>query len=985
MHRALRLVLIVALSWLTGQAELSASGLPPAERGFPLLRRFEPPVPEADSQNFDVKVDPRGQIFVANGGGVLTFDGAHWGYLPIGEPRTAFSLAIDDEGKVAVGGIDDFGLLEVNEKGSLYFRSLVDQVPPEQRPLGQISLVSTAHGFLFLADRSLFGWDGQKLEIVRPVPPGRPPARLFAVDGIPFLWTREEGLLRYDGQKFGAYPGGELFRGRRVDALLAAEVGLWVSVRGEGLFHLVDGHAPSFAPAASAWAVANRIFTSLRLPDGRYALGSLRGGVLLLTADGAIDQLIDSRVGLADDFVNGLAIDGEGALWLALDSGLERAELASPLTLIDRRAGLPGSVLSATRHRGRLYVGTTAGLFASIPSSKDARSGSPTLSFEPVEGMSLPVWSLLSLDDDLLLLGVGFGVSELHPDGSLREVAGTDAEVGYALQASNRFPGKIWLGTGHGVSLLRREKEGVVYEGALAGLAAGAVRSMVEKKGMLWCGTELEGVVGIELGNAFSAQKPQLWHLHGKKLVSPSLTEWQGEVLASQFGRSFFRIDEVNLEASKIPALLGLEGRYRVDTLKADAKGNLWIGTLPPTIALRQGNTWSTEPISLVGASGRNATLIYPEADGVTWIGTDRGLYRYGGDLRELGGTLPQGGFAEISTGDGRLFFGGALSASAPATRFPPQFRRLHVKLSPRTFREGLRYETLLDPIDTEWSRPSPNPEVELTRLPDGDYTLHARTRGSSGELSPESLFHFSVEPRWTERPWAYALYVLLAAILASSWAGLRSRALHRRAAELEAKVNEQTATLRQTVRTLRQTQSELESANYRLIELSSLDALTGIANRRPLEAELDREWSRAQRHGKPLAFLLLDLDHFKRLNDTYGHSEGDLCLRKVAQYLKSQLHRPGDLVARYGGEEFAVLLPETTLAQACEMAEKLRRGIEDFAMPEEESENLVTASFGVAVKIPAATETPQDLIEAADDALYEAKAQGRNRVCAAG
>jgi diguanylate cyclase (GGDEF)-like protein len=410
----------------------------------------------------------------------------------------------------------------------------------------------------------------------------------------------------------------------------------------------------------------------------------------------------------------------------------------------------------------------------------------------------------------------------------------------------------------------------------------------------------------------------------------------------------------------------------------------LWIGTQPPTIARRTGNVFSSQPISLVGTSARTVTVIYPESGGVTWIGTDRGLYRYAGDTRELRSALPPSGFASITTGDGQLVFGGALAAAPSPLDLPARFRRLHLLLAPRSFRSGLTYETRLDPIDSEWSRPSASPEVEITRLPDGDYTLYARTRGPNGEQSPEASFQFRVEPRWTETPLAYALYLVLAGLVASGWAGLRSHALHKRAAELEAKVNDQTATLRQTVVKLRRAQSELESANYRLEELSSLDALTGIANRRPLQAELERQWGWGQRNQEPLAFLLLDLDHFKLLNDTHGHSEGDLCLRAVAQYLKSQLRRPGDLVARYGGEEFAVLLPQTKLEKGVEMAEKLRRGIEALGLPDGLDGPRVTASFGVAAKIPLGSENPQDLVDEADHALYEAKDQGRNRVCAA-
>ncbi|HWN45380.1 MAG TPA: GGDEF domain-containing protein [Thermoanaerobaculia bacterium] len=225
--------------------------------------------------------------------------------------------------------------------------------------------------------------------------------------------------------------------------------------------------------------------------------------------------------------------------------------------------------------------------------------------------------------------------------------------------------------------------------------------------------------------------------------------------------------------------------------------------------------------------------------------------------------------------------------------------------------------------------------------------------------------------------PWALAVAVLLALAGVLGYAWLRSRSLSWRAADLEARVADQTRELRRTLDELQRAHDELEVANERLEELSLKDALTGVANRRRLQLALEDEWARSRRSRSPLAFALLDLDHFKMLNDTRGHSEGDRCLQMVARFLSGSLGRHADLVARYGGEEFAILLPETDLDGALLVAEQLREGIEEL-------EIRVTASLGVASLIPAPGQKLEDLIEAADRALYRAKSDGRNRVCAA-
>ena len=178
----------------------------------------------------------------------------------------------------------------------------------------------------------------------------------------------------------------------------------------------------------------------------------------------------------------------------------------------------------------------------------------------------------------------------------------------------------------------------------------------------------------------------------------------------------------------------------------------------------------------------------------------------------------------------------------------------------------------------------------------------------------------------------------------------------------------------------------QLEEANSILRALSAQDGLTGIANRRHFDEELDREWRRAIRAKTPLSLVMLDIDSFKPYNDQYGHQQGDECLKKVATTLKELLKRPGDVCARYGGEEFAIILPATTLEGAARVGETLRAGIEalGIAHARGQSASIVTVSVGVSSGAPADEAGAPSLIARADEALYRAKQTGRNRVCVA-
>ena len=178
------------------------------------------------------------------------------------------------------------------------------------------------------------------------------------------------------------------------------------------------------------------------------------------------------------------------------------------------------------------------------------------------------------------------------------------------------------------------------------------------------------------------------------------------------------------------------------------------------------------------------------------------------------------------------------------------------------------------------------------------------------------------------------------------------------------------------------QTHIRLKRQSDALRAMADLDGLTRLANRRKFNEVLEREWRRALRQGNTLALLMVDVDHFKYYNDHYGHLAGDDCLREVACALAGAAQRPADLAARYGGEEFALILPDTDATGATHIAEQARRAIFDLDLPHTASDiaERVTASLGVAARLPA-DDRFEVLIEAADAALYRAKAAGRNRV----
>jgi diguanylate cyclase (GGDEF)-like protein len=256
----------------------------------------------------------------------------------------------------------------------------------------------------------------------------------------------------------------------------------------------------------------------------------------------------------------------------------------------------------------------------------------------------------------------------------------------------------------------------------------------------------------------------------------------------------------------------------------------------------------------------------------------------------------------------------------------------------------------------------------EYRALPPGAYSFRVWGRDYVGNVSGPQELVFAVFPAPWQTWWAYLLAAAaICGVIALAVRG-RLRAHERRELELQRLVDARTR--------------ELSEANDLLVELSYLDPVTGVANRRRFDERLEIEWKRAARGRTPLSVVMIDIDRFKDYNDTYGHQQGDFCLKAVAGAIADGLPRAGDSVARFGGEEFAVVLPLTALPGAVRVAEQLRMRVERLAMVHTSSSvaRVVTISCGVASMVPGSESELRQLVRMADDALYRAKERGRNR-----
>jgi diguanylate cyclase (GGDEF)-like protein len=853
-----------------------------------------------------------------------------------------------------------------------------------------------------------------RIEAFHPELLGSDRIRTFhtARDGAMFIASAGGGLLRVDGEKVSRFTTRDGLPSDRIWTIADdGEGGLWVATHGGGVIRWRDGKVKQ--KITTAEGLPNDVARALlRDADGTLWIGTDGGGLVAWRA-GAIVRTVTTRDGLPNDFVRTLRRDRDGSLWIGTDGGLARLRGARAETMgVAEGLPSPGIRSMIEDREGSLWVGTTGGLVR----LHDSR----VLPFTRKEGLPVDtIRALLEAGDGRVWVGTeGGGLCQLPAPVQCRTKAdGLPHDAVYALIESR--DGSLWIGTdGGGVARFRDGRFVDAINARNSGLPNDRVRALVETAdGSLWVSTSA-GLAVVRGGRAIRVKEFE------DRQLRPLLALPDGSLLAGTDGAGLWRVNGDGSAASVIAKVgSGLQSD-RVFSLTMDADGGgVWIGTSGGGLARLDLRTGLVR--SLTRHDGLHDDVVFQVVDAGSgkdlWLTSNRGVYRVARDhvlaamrgvKSDLSGTvygmadgMPSaecnGAFpSAIVARDGRVWVAtsrgvavidpaansrnevpppvrveevvidGARAPSFPL-RIPSGTQRVEFRYTGLSLRapELVTFRYMLEGYDRGWVEAGANRVATYTKLAPGNYTFRVIAANEDGVRSKEEArLELDVVPRWFETWWARLLGIALLAGALWGIVRLRLATLHARHTELEAIVADRT--------------NSLAAANERLRGLSYIDGLTEVANRRRFDEALAEACAAATSQGCPVSLVLLDLDHFKQLNDSQGHQEGDEALRAVAALLAAQTEAAGGLAARFGGEEFAWLLPGVALEAAKSEAETLRTKVRDAAIRHDGSERrVVTASFGVSASTGTSPVTPQALVAAADAALYRAKSRGRDRV----
>jgi diguanylate cyclase (GGDEF)-like protein len=690
--------------------------------------------------------------------------------------------------------------------------------------------------------------------------------------------------------------------------------------------------------------------------------------------------------GIKSNNIRAAFCDREGTIWVGTNENGLYHLTRQFLTTYSTRDGLLGDIVYPILedHTGAIWVGGGGGMsrfmdgkFTGYLLSKSRKAQYKVVSSAPPE--RYPGEGAQSFYEDREG-GLWFGIEKgllLFKDGRLTDRSDLAKNANPAAILQDRA-GNFWFGTGKG---LFREQAGksTLYT-TREGLPDDSVAVIYEdQRGTLWIGT-----------------RGGLARLEGERFIPLTTKE-------------------------------GLAGN-RIRSLYEDREGILWIGTFDSGLSRLQDGRFTNYTVQ-TGLFNNGVFAILEDQRDNFWISCNRGIYRV--SRQQLNayaeGKIPaihcvaygtQEGMlsvecngehqpAGIKARDGKLWFPNqkgvvVIDPEAVPRNLPPLavIESVLIDRNGANFKDGItlepdqanleihytapcsikseyvQFKFKLAGLDDEWTEADTQRSVSYPHLPPGHYTFQVIAASLDGIWNETGAsLDVYMKPHFYQTRWFLAACVMGFLMLAASLYLWRVRQLKANERRLTRLVSERTAELVERT-------AQLEVANEKLNQLATLDGLTNIANRRCFTGFLHQKWHQAQRSRTTLSLLLMDVDFFKRYNDTYGHQGGDECLKQVAAVLRETVKRANDLAARYGGEEFVVILSDTDAEGALKVAETIRAQIEALGIPHSGSNvnPCVTLSIGIASLVPDHHLQQEDLIAAADRALYQAKEQGRNR-----
>jgi class 3 adenylate cyclase/ligand-binding sensor domain-containing protein len=780
---------------------------PQNELGLSTITNYHPTDYLAYSQNWYVNQDERGVMYFANGDGMLEFDGSYWNLIKLAdEASTATAIYIDTTASlIFIGAKSDFGFVYVDSKGLWKYQSLKILVKEKIRNFGFITeILNYKDKIIFSSNFEHFIYDikSKTIDYQKYDSYGRE----YILNGRLYRMDIDNGMYCFIDGEMQLIQEGEQLKSHLVRSVLLTAEGNYLfftrrngilSVNGKQLHDNNVLEIQGFSTEIDSFLVQAQINHAIALKNSFIAIATMREGTVVIDSKGNLKQSFDINSGLLNSTHNYLFQDKNGSLWIAMDNGIAKVDINSPITYWNENYGLKGAVMTIARFKNEIYVGTWQGLYKmDNKSSKTSVQKRTQLlnTFSPIQDVKTQCWNLNVIacqQQEFLFISSSLGlycISENKPvliDGENRY---------YTVYQSVKDSSIIYGANDKGLSILKISEASVEFVKQLEEINH-AVISIREDDNGLWLGTEYNGLRRI------------VFKENAKPLIK-SYSENEG-LPAAEYTYVYNIKDQI-VFLTKTGAFVYLPyydkiyavnqyfpwldfSQFYVNIVSATQNANIWMQisakekTRRIILQLSDLNKhhihYLINPYRLIPLM--EVLSFYPEKNNVVWFSGDDGLYRY--DLKQMN----QLNIIEFSAlirrvyaTDSRLVFNGNRSSNHVIPSIDYKNNSIVFEFSSTNYLSGNKnlFQFYLEGYEKNWSEWTYDKRKEYTNLPPGKYMFRIRTKDVFGHISDENNFIFYIEYPWYMTAWAFISYfaflLLIIFLVAriSNWRLLRTK-----------------------------------------------------------------------------------------------------------------------------------------------------------------------------------------------------------------
>ncbi|MBX7151343.1 response regulator [bacterium] len=749
---------------------------------LPFIRNYSANEYKASPYNFCITQSLDGRMYFANTHGVLEYDGAHWQVFPNANVSPIHSLAWDSSGRLLAGGESEFGYYS-SESGSLHYTSLTALVDSVDRDFLEVwDVVVIGHDAYFQASGKILKWSGQTIKTIPAL------SRLFNIFQIHGqLWSSQagRGLVRLDGDSLKLLPGGEAFANLRISNGLAIDSDRVLLTTREGIFVYQNGQVTRFKTSNDDLMRRANTYRLTLLTGGQIAVMTIREGVIIMNSSGVITDIYNSASGLSNQTTVFGYEDRQRGLWVCNQSGLTRIETGSPFKMYSTASGFKHYTYTIAGGGNDLYVSTEAPVYI-------LRNGAMT-QFPAIKTRAIGIISRGSST----LIATADGIYEIS-NGSERLIFNESTKT---LYNSPTDPNVLYATLSEG-NLVRLTKTGSTWQSErIAEFVADARLSMLEDGEYLWIGTSGNGYFRIHIPSR------RLEHFTEKNGLLRSgnnqVTAFEGRpAFATDLGLLRFDSTAQMFYEDSVYAQLGFRDSSQV--FRAEEIGDkLWM-FVSDTLGYAQKDNngrWRWYPNLFYRIQSMGAVFnFYSDRDSIMWITSEGGLIRI--DLKRINLSVPS--YSTLISGiviDNERYNFHEHSSNL----IPYGFGNMRFLFTAPVYDDESqnRFQFYMEGFDDTWSDWMYENQKDYTRLSEGQYTFHVRSKNIYDNIGNEAVVAFQVLPPWYRTAWMYSVYILIIGGFVYAAAQWRSRQLLEDKRRLEKIIDERTEKIREQAQRL--------------------------------------------------------------------------------------------------------------------------------------------------------------------------------------